>query len=391
MDRSGRLAFMDNRDEFDNESAQSVRIRPAILVAVWTAPALLSSLQRWAGSELEGHPLSFWTIAASDWPGWYLWALLTPAIFELVRRFPFNAPNRMRDVIAHVAGWTVCLFLHATVTSAVARAMSTTGNEFGFARYVAVSALSWLPSTFLLYVATVGVALWMRSVQRERKRHEESAQLGVALARAELSALRSQLHPHFLFNTLNTIAILIRERDTEASARLVTQLGDVLRYVLLGTRLNETALKDEVTLVHTYLEIERVRFGNRLQLNWAVPESLLEAIVPTLVLQPLVENALRHGIAERNEGGVVEIGARLHDGVLALWVADNGVAVLPQTIGKVHTGNYNASASREAGGVGIRNTRERLARLYPDHSSFELSRSDSGVTRAEIRLPYRIA
>ena len=388
MERNGPRVFMANRAAFDNADATPLHLRPTLLVAVWTAPALLSCLQRWASSALDGHALSFWRIAAAEWPGWYLWAALTPLIFGVVRRFPFKAPHRVRDVVAHAISWSICLLLHATVTSTVALVLNTSPLGISFTRYVGLAAISWLPSTFLLYVSTVGVALWMRSVQRERERNRESAALSVALARAELNALRSQLHPHFLFNTLNTIAILIRERDIEVSARLVTQLGDVLRYVLLGSRSNETTLADEVTLVRTYLEIEQVRFGSRLQVRWIVPDNLLSAVVPALVLQPLVENALRHGIAHRTERGVVEIGARRDSSALVLWITDNGPGTPTDSLMKSHS---RASAPRSAqavGGVGIVNTRERLARLYPDHSSLLLLSNEDGGMCAEVRLPY---
>ena len=205
--------------------------------------------------------------------------------------------------------------------------------------------------------------------------------MSVQLARAELNALRSQIHPHFLFNTLNTIAILIRERETQVSARLVTQLGDVLRHVLQGTRANETSLGDEIALVSTYLEIEQVRFGSRLEVQWAVSDDVAGAEVPSLVLQPLVENALRHAIAHRTARGIVEIGARRDGDALLLWIADNGPGV------SATRGAVNGSSM---GGVGLVNTRERLARLYPRRSSLQLQSTPDGGMRAEVRLPFRV-
>ncbi len=227
-------------------------------------------------------------------------------------------------------------------------------------------------------MVTIGAALWMRTLLREQLRERERAELGVQLARAELHALRSQLHPHFLFNTLNTIAILIRERETEVSARLVTQLGDVLRHVLRGSRTDVTTLEDELALVSTYLEIEQVRFGDRLTVHWSIATEARSAEVPSLVLQPLVENALRHGIAQRTDAGVVEVGARRDQEELVLWIVDNG------------PGPAIRPARASDSGVGLINTRERLARLYPGRSSLALQLLTHG-TRAEVRLPFRTA
>jgi two-component system, LytTR family, sensor kinase len=382
MERNGRQAVMDNRAGSDDRAVDAPRIRPLLLLAVWTAPALLSCIQRWLSSALTNQPSSFWRIAAAEWPGWYLWAALTPAIFRVAARFPFKRPHRARDVLAHAGAWSVCLLLHAIVTSAVSRSFDASTFGVPFPRYVGLAAVSWLPSTFLLYVATVGVALWMRSVQREQRRAAEGAALSVQLARAELNALRSQLHPHFLFNTLNTIAILIRERETHVSARLVTQLGDVLRHVLRGSRTNQTSLDDEIALVRTYLEIEQVRFGERLRVDWTVQHDVLGAEVPALVLQPLVENALRYGIAPRTACGVVEIGAQREGDDLVLWIADNGPGTVAHPAAEV-------ASSAAAGGVGLTNTRERLVRLYPGRSSLQLLSNPGGGTRAEVRLPLR--
>ncbi len=383
MERNGPRAFMDNHDGSDSHDVSPLRIRPGLLLAVWTAPALLSCVQRWASSALSDRPLSFWRIAAAEWPGWYLWAAMTPAIFRVAESFPLRRPIRARSVAAHAAAWSACLLLHAIVTSAVSAVFGTSTLGMSFSRYVGLAAVAWLPSTFLLYVATVGVALWMRSVQREQRRAREGAEMSVQLARAELNALRSQLHPHFLFNTLNTIAILIRERETQVSARLVTQLGEVLRHVLQGARANETSLDDEVALVSTYLEIEQVRFGDRLQVRWMIAEEVRDAEVPALVLQPLVENALRHGIAQRTTSGQVEIGARRDAESLVLWITDNGSGFAPGFIAP-------SLARSDIGGVGLLNTRERLARLYPGRSSLQLLANPGGGTRAEVRLPFRM-
>ena len=382
MARSGQLASMDNLVAYDDRHLPRLRIHVGVLLAVWTVPAFLSIVQRWASSALTDHPASFWALAATEGPGWYLWAAMTPGVFAVAQRFPLRRPVRARALAAHTAAWVMSLLVHALVTSLVVRATDLSASRLPLARFVGLSAVSWLPSTTLLYGATVGVAFWMRAIQREQVRAREGARLGVQLARAELEALRSQLHPHFIFNTLNTIAILIRERDTDVSARMVTQLGDVLRHVLRGSRTDETTLGEERDMVSSYLEIEQVRFDERLQVRWSIPDTVLCAAVPSLLLQPLIENALRHGIAHHIAGGTVEIGARRDDRVLHIWVRDSGTGTLAAA--------PRAGSANTAGGMGLANTRERLARLYPDESSLTLSASPGGGTRVDVHLPWRV-
>ncbi|CAN5476517.1 histidine kinase [soil metagenome] len=377
MESNGQPVSMECHVASIDHDPRATPIRPLVLLAVWTVPALLSSFQRWASSALTDHPASFWRIAAEEWPGWYFWAAMTPLIFGVVAQFPLTRPVRARDIAAHAGAWTACSLMHALVMSRDFDAQ-VTGLSFG--RYVVLTAIAWMPSTFLLYVVTMGAALWMRTLEREQLRDRERADLRVQLAHAELAALRSQLHPHFLFNTLNTIAILIRERETEASARLVTQLGDLLRRVLRGSRSNLTTLEDEIALVSSYLGIEGVRFGERLIVQWSLGGETLKAEVPSLVLQPLVENALRHGIARRTAGGTIEVGARRDGDDLVLWIDDNG----PGTSSGVPVERTSDN------GVGLVNTRERLARLYPGRSSLALHVMRDKGTRAEVRLPFRV-
>ncbi len=378
MAKTGQSVSMATYDSSNSADRSPIRIRPSVLLAVWSAPALISCFQRWASSGLDGHQLSFWHIVALQLPGWYAWASMTPAIFLITRAFPLTWPPRGIAAAAHVFTCAASAVLHAIVTSAANLIFEPPAPPLSFLRFVGVMAFSWLPSTFLLYAATVGVALWMQSIHREKLREREGAVMSVQLARAELNALRSQIHPHFLFNTLNTIAILIRERDTDTAARLVTQLGDILRQVIYGTRTHETALDGEIALVSTYLEIEQVRFGERLSIRWAIDDDVMNAAVPSLVLQPLVENALRHGIASLVSQGVVEIGARRDGQDLLLWVADNGSGI-----------EAEIASPRNSGHVGLTNTRERLARLYPGQSSLRVLAGLHGGTKSEIRLPLK--
>jgi sensor histidine kinase YesM len=151
--------------------------------------------------------------------------------------------------------------------------------------------------------------------------------------------------------------------------------------VFRGARAHETALREEISLVRTYLAIEMVRFGDRLSVSWCIPDALLGAAVPVLVLQPLLENALRHGIAHRTDSGSIEVGTRREEDTLVLWISDNGPGISNDTLDA-------ARGSVSEGGVGLKNTRERLERLYPGRSSLSLLQNAGGGARAEVRLPF---
>lgn len=350
-----------------------VRLRPGPLLAVWTVPGVLQASQLWISNTIDGRAPSWWRIGIVEMPGWYLWAALTPLIFTMADRFPLRRGMAVRNGAAHIACWIGCSAAQTAVIATTTRLFGAMTSATLFAAYVGPG------RAFLVYGATVGVAHWMLATQRERQYERVQAALSIQLATAELNALRTQLHPHFLFNTLNTIAVLIRERDTSVAVALVTQLGDILRHVLRTSKTQETALAQEIAFVRAYLEIEQYRFGDRLSVRWRVPDALMQAAVPVFVLQPLVENAVRHGIARTDDGGALEIGASLDGGVLTLWVADNGPGPAPA----------GETALERGHGVGLANTRSRLAHLYPRRASVALLRGADGGARAQVQLPFR--
>ncbi len=357
--------------------------RAALVFTVWTVLGLITTLQRRFVYSPGGHAQSLWAIAAAEMPTWYVWAALTPGILWLAARHPLRPGMSPRLIAAYVGGWATCLALHAMAATAVARATGWRPPDLSVARQMGVVAVSWLPSSLLIYTAVVGVAHWSASSDRERARERQQAEMSGQVVRAELNALRMQLHPHFLFNTLNTIAILIRERQTTVAERLVTQLGDLLRQLLSGSAEHEAALAQDLAFLRAYLDIEQVRFGDRLAVRWRIADAALGAAVPVLLLQPLVENALRHGIAHVEESGVLEIGARVDAGVLRLWVWDNG----PEAVGAQAGPAARGPATT---GLGLSNTRKRLEQLYPGRSSVHLWREPGGGTRADVTIPFRI-
>jgi len=205
----------------------------------------------------------------------------------------------------------------------------------------------------------------------------QAVRLAAQLAEARLGALRMQLNPHFLFNSLNAITVLVRDQNTAAAARMLELLSGVLRQVLRAEEAHETTLAAELDFLERYLAIEQVRFSDRLRPRIEVDPAIARALVPRFVLQPLVENALRHGIARRADSGALTIRAHRESGDLVLTVQDDGPGLTPGT--------------ESAGGVGLANTRARLNVLYGERASLDISDASGGGVVATVRLPYHEA
>jgi two-component system, LytTR family, sensor kinase len=242
------------------------------------------------------------------------------------------------------------------------------------------AAAVWYPYTILAYGAVAAMAHAELYATKADTEMLQRALLAEQLARAQLSTLRMQLHPHFLFNALNTIAMLVREQDSSTAVRLITELGVILRELLHDPGAIEVPLGDELDLIGRYLGIEQIRFGSRLTLTWQVDVTLLEAAVPPLILQPLVENAVRHGIAHRTASGQIIVGAEASRDRLVLTVRDNGPFDPPADACQRRLDDPNS-------GVGLANTRMRLARMYGDEASLRLERTQRGWTLATAVLP----
>jgi LytS/YehU family sensor histidine kinase len=211
--------------------------------------------------------------------------------------------------------------------------------------------------------------------QRYRERELRASELEKGLVQAKLHALQMQLNPHFLFNTLHSISSLMH-KDVEAADRMVMRLGDLLRAALASADTQEMTLRQELEFLERYLDIEQIRFGNRLTVKKNIEAATLEARVPNLILQPLVENAIRHGIEPWSRPGCIELGARRADNRLTLTVADNGAGLRDQ--------------EPVEEGVGLSNTRARLRELYGEAHHFELRHGPQGGLLAELTIPFRV-
>ncbi|OLE54667.1 MAG: hypothetical protein AUG51_07210 [Acidobacteria bacterium 13_1_20CM_3_53_8] len=224
-----------------------------------------------------------------------------------------------------------------------------------------------------MYFAVLGCIYAFSYYREARERESQQARLAAQLAEARLSALRMQLNPHFLFNSLNAITVLVRDQNTQAASRMLELLSGVLRQVLQSEKRQKVTLDEELQFIEKYLAIEQVRFSDRLQVRWSVEPDIRDALVPEFILQPLVENAIRHGIAKLSEAGKIKIRARQDNGRLILSVEDNG------------PGYYPVSNI----GVGLANTTARLANLFGERGHLQMMNAKGGGTVATLRFPLK--
>jgi len=345
----------------------------ALLVALWSIPGVLAGVETILFQMMEGRHPPLGRVLIQQCAGWWAWAAMTPIVFKLAERWPLQRPLRTGTLTVHLVASLVATLVHGTVYSLVSLALATTPPP-SVSVIVVRSIIGWLPIAVPMYFGLVAVAHWLTLARREREREQRTLALEAQLAGAELQALRMQLHPHFLFNTLNTIAMLVREQDVTASVKLITQLGDVLRQVLRSVDTQEVPLSEEIAFTKSYLEIEEVRFADRLRIRWSLDGDAMRGLVPHLILQPLVENALRHGIAQREDAGLLEIGAHREGDALLLWVSDDGPGL---------------SATYAAGdGIGLSNVRARLTALYRADASLALESLPLGGVRATLSIPW---
>ena len=299
-------------------------------------------------------------------PGVWLWALCVPLIAFLLRRFP-------RHYLLQAAFAAAIIFLRSAF---FVWFMHIIGHGYPDDHTLWPHLMSELRYSGLVHVFTyamiVAGILAVRSNRELRDRQVEASQLAEQLAQAQLQALRMQIHPHFLFNALNAVNMLIRAGDKTRAVQAVTGLSELLRHVVDGAPLQEVRLQDEVGFLERYLNIEQLRFGERLQVIKRIDAEAARALVPNLVLQPIVENAIRHGIAEKTNSGRIEISAVRENGSLVMTVKDDGAGI-----------------GRHVEGVGLSNTRARLQRLYGDAHRLHVEPAPEGGTIATVRIPYR--
>ncbi len=362
------------------------RERLAVL-AIWVALGLLEAGKAYAGSRLTAGPLAWRTVLVGNLPWWLAWAALTPIVITIARRWRFDA-GVGRAMAVHVSACVSLSLLHHVVVGTLYFYTHTRGQIVPSATGEPVEMTLLLQfqrffgGYFLLnvmtYAAIVIGYLGFAFFRRYRAGELRAARLEASMHEARLAALRMELNPHFLFNTLNATSGLVRRGEGEGAVRMLARLADLLRITLELGHDPEIPLEKELEVLSLHLEIERVRFGPRLTVDIDVDDDVRGALVPPLILQPLVENAVRHGIACHRGPGCLAIRvSRANEGErIEIAVTNSGPA-----------GDRPAPA--RGNGVGLQNTRQRLAELYHGAASLELRRLPGGGATATIGLPLR--
>jgi len=350
-----------------------------LVLCAWTIVGLLFAVQQIVVEKVRGMHVDWVIEGALELGYWYIWAAFTPLVIGLVKRFPLTGPR----FALHIAIHSIASLLMAPLVSVTEYLLSlgilrsvfhiSGADVFRFLSPFGAGVLFMSFTGILTYWLVVGLYQAIHFYQVAMERQTMAAQLETQLSHAELENLKSQLQPHFLFNSLHTIGILMQE-NVDAAGHLLACLGDLLR-MALERRENEITLQSELEFVGKYLEIEQTRFHDRLKVHMDVPADLLKVYVPSLALQPLVENAIKHGISVDSAAGRLEIAAKLHNGRVWLYVRDDGPGPAP--------------GSRLRFGVGLSNVQSRLKQLYGDESSMELTRGDGRGCEAIITIPLR--
>ena len=301
---------------------------------------------------------------------WYLWALLAPTMFWLARRWPLEADRWWRAATIHFVGGAGI----ATIKWGLDLGVTRLAGWMSPMPIALPSYVFQFYANFMTYWVIVAVAHAIDYGRRYRERQLRAAELEARLAQVQLEVLRMQLQPHFLFNTLHAISTLMH-RDAEAADRMLAQLGDLLRLTIDRIGVHEVALKEELEFLRGYLQIEQTRFEDRLRVVIDAEPETLDARVPNLILQPLVENSIRHGIAPRATPGNVEVRAERVDGRLRLIVRDDGPGL--------------ASAGGTAPeGLGLTNVRARLTQLYGAEHELRLADRPEGGLEVTLLIPF---
>ncbi|MGH7587264.1 MAG: sensor histidine kinase [Gemmatimonadota bacterium] len=348
-----------------------------MLLAAWSVPAAIGTVVFYVRQLQEGAPFSWTSTILFVAPFWYLWALLTPFVLGLGSRWPLDESGAWKSAPVHVFAALATGASHLFAALLIMRSVAPEPPPRSLLQAYRYFVGAYLEFEFLLYFTILGAGYLVHYYTRYRTNTLRTAQLEAQLAQAHLDALRVQLQPHFLFNTLHAISALMDE-DLEQARRMLVRLGDLLRMTLETQGTHEVTLQQELECTELYLDIERVRFPEQLEVDLLVDPETLEALVPSLILQPLVENSIRYGVAPLEDGGKVTVSARREEGSLVLKVMDNGA------------GRSAREGKEGRTGMGIANVRARLTELYGRAQDFHVFYPESGGFGVQITLPFRV-
>lgn len=353
-----------------------------LILAIWALLGLI-----YAGPifiEVESQGMNHAASRVFSWGilTWCAWAPLTPIMIWLARRYSLIGGTWKRSILVHLPAFLLISAAHSAAATVITLQVKPFDN-------MGASSLEFWPrflsrmqgafaSDLLVYGAVVGICYTFDYYRKYRERESLASQLEAQLAQAQLDSLRTQLHPHFLFNTLNGIVGLVRDNKSEAAVTMLVGLSDLLRRALEHSTRQEVELREEINFLELYLTIQQMRFSDRLKVNIDIEPGTGKALVPSLILQPLAENALRHGIGRSVESGSIDISSHAKNGSLRLSVIDNG-AGLP------------ADWQLKSGtGIGLANTAARLQQLYNDGHHFDIKNREEGGVEVVVVIPFKM-
>src|SRR6476646_9126261 len=344
----------------------------ALIFAAWTLIVVTFSVQAYVFAVARGRPDNFWHEFLVASSAWYIWAALTPLVLYFCRRFRITSDNWVPTVLMHLIAGIAISFLQLAIQVRLNYIINP-GYKMGYWRVLYFCATFKGHINLLTYWVIVALNHGIYYYEQSRTRELAWSRMEADLANAQLQVLNMQLHPHFLFNTLHSISTLI-SHDPQAARQMVLRLSDLLRASLNKIDQPEVPLHQELELLECYISIEQTRFKDRLIIEKEVHPSALACAVPTMILQPLVENAVRHGIGKHRQADRVAIVAQRTNGRLLLEVRN--------CVGSVENGG-----PAPVRGIGLANTRARLEQLYGSQYSFEIANRESGGVAVKLSLP----
>ena len=374
-----------------NVSLRDRWLVPGVVIGLTALCALVEASQSYIAAINFGKPVPWSESVRRTLPSWVIFALVMPGVLFMARRFSVERLGWHRALPVHLAGATAFAFAHlgGTALYYATRPGSPASLPILLTKFIT----AYFILDVLIYCGIVGATHALRYYREAKERELAASRLQASLTEARLAALRGQLNPHFLFNTLNAITTMALKREHDNVVATLGYLSELLRVSLDDRLPQEVSLADELELLDRYLEIQRIRFGDRLTITRDIDDEALGALVPIMILQPLAENAIVHGIAPVPGPGELRLRATRRNGDLLLEVADTGPGFRASERRRsaiTHVGAEPAS-ERPGGGIGLANTRARLAQLYGEASVLDVADAPEGGARVSVTIPYRPA
>jgi two-component system, LytTR family, sensor kinase len=346
-------------------------------ITLWSLIGLAIASEIYLSSNFLGRSITWGEAISDSLEDWYVYGILSLAVVWLARRYPPERGSRLATAAIHLGAAFIFSIVYIVVRALVGEVDSLiAGEPVAFREIFRPLLVRTFPFNLLVYSVILTVSHALDYYRKYHERTVQTLELEKHLTEARLQALLHQLKPHFLFNTLNGIASLMHT-DVDAADRMLVRLSELLRITMSHTGAPRTTLREEITFIERYLDIEKIRFRNRLEVSIAIDEDAIDGQVPSLILQPMVENAMHHGIEPHSRIGRIEVKGVRSDNKLILKIKDNG------------TGMPEGGFKRE--GIGVANTRARLAELYGTSQKFEMANNPEGGLCITITIPYSTA